>query len=128
MRHRKAGAKLANTPGHKKALARNLVISLLRHERIQTTQLRGKECARIAERMITLGRKAYDAGRQGDPARGLHLRRQIISALGDARIAAKVVDELGPRFADRPGGYTRVLKLGPRQGDAAPMVQVELVE
>jgi len=128
MRHRKAGAKLADSPGHKKALSRNLAIALLTEERIRTTQLRGKESARVAERMITLGRKAQRALREGDEARGLHLRRQIVSALGDARVAAKVVDELGPRFADRPGGYTRILKLGPRHGDAASMVQVELVE
>jgi len=109
-------------------MARNLTIALLRHERIRTTQLRGKESARCAERMITLGRHASAAIRDGDAARGLHLRRQIISALGDARTAAKVIDELGPRFADRPGGYTRILKLGQRLGDAASMVQVELVE
>ena len=96
---------------------RNMVTSLLDHERIQTTDAKAKEVRRIAERMITLGKRG-----------GLHARRRALSVIRRREVAAKVFDELAERYRDRAGGYTRVLKLGIRRGDAAPLSLVELVE
>ncbi|MFO7245530.1 MAG: 50S ribosomal protein L17 [Thermaerobacter sp.] len=104
-------------PSHqRRALLRNLVTTLLDHERITTTVPRAKNAARIAEKMITLAKR-------GD----LHARRQAAAYLLDEDVVKKLFDVLGPRFADRNGGYTRVLKMGQRRGDGAPMAVVELV-
>jgi large subunit ribosomal protein L17 len=97
-------------------MLRNLVTDLLREERISTTDTRAKEARRIAEKMITLGKR-------GD----LHARRQALAYIYDETVVTKLFEELGPRYADRNGGYTRILKLGPRRGDCAEMVFLELV-
>ena len=108
--------KLGRNSAHRKAMLRNLVTDLLREERISTTDTRAKEARRIAEKMITLGKR-------GD----LHARRQALSYIYDETVVTKLFEELGPRYADRNGGYTRILKLGPRQGDNAEVVYLELV-
>ena len=117
MRHRKSGRRLGRTSAHRKAMYRNMVPSLLEHERIQTTDSKAKELRRVAERMITLGKR-------GD----LHARRRAMRVIRDKGVTAKVFDQLAERFRDRPGGYTRVVKLGPRVGDAAPLSVIELVD
>ncbi len=117
MRHRKSGRKLNRTSSHRKALMRNMVTSLLDHERIETTDAKAKALRGLADRMITLGKR-------GD----LHARRQALSVIRSKEVTAKVFDELAERFRDRPGGYTRVIKLGNRVGDAAPISIIELVE
>ena len=94
----------------------NLVASLIAAEGIVTTEAKAKALRPVAEKMITKAKKG-----------GLHNHRQVVAYLGDKEMAAKLVDEVGPRYADRNGGYTRILKLGPRQGDNAPMARIELV-
>ncbi|MBV9119107.1 MAG: 50S ribosomal protein L17 [Chloroflexi bacterium] len=118
MRHRVDGRHFKRHTGARLALYRGLVRSLLLHEKIKTTDARAKEIAGMAHKLITLGKV-------GD----LHSRRLIIAALGgDQELASKVIDVLGPRFKERPGGYTRRAALGTRVGDAAPMVMLELVD
>ncbi len=117
MRHRKKHGKLGRDSAHRKALLRNLVTSFLDRERIETTDAKAKELRRIADRMITLGKRG-----------SLHARRQALSVIRSREVAAKVFDELADRFRGRPGGYTRVLKVRRRAGDAAPMSIIELVE
>jgi large subunit ribosomal protein L17 len=117
MRHAKYGGKLGRTSAHRNAMLRNLVTSLLDQGRVQTTDAKAKELRRLADRMITLGKR-------GD----LHARRQALSVIRKREVTAKVFDELAERFRARPGGYTRVLKTGYRTGDAAPLSIVELVE
>ncbi len=117
MRHRVRSRKLGRTSAHRLALYRNMVTSLLEHERIQTTDAKAKEVRRIAERMITLGKRGT-----------LHARRRALRIIRQREVAEKVFDELADRYRDRAGGYTRVLKLGIRTGDAAPVSIVELVE
>jgi large subunit ribosomal protein L17 len=117
MRHRKKGRALSRTASHKKATIRNMVTSLIRHERIETTTAKAKELRPFAERLITLGRR-------GD----LHARRLAGRSIADRDVLGKLFDEVGPRFAERPGGYTRILKLGNRRGDAAEMALIELVD
>ncbi len=117
MRHKVAGRKLGRSSAHRKALYRNLVTDLLNYERITSTEAKAKEIRSLAEKMITLGKEG-----------GLNSRRQALSFILDGRIAEKVFNELAPRYAERPGGYTRLIKLGPRLGDGAPMVRIELVE
>ena len=117
MRHRKSGRKLNRTSAHRKALMRNRVTSLLDHERIETTDAKAKELRGFADRMITLGKR-------GD----LHARRQALSVIRSKAVTAKLFDELAERFRDRPGGYTRVIKVGNRVGDSAPISIIELVE
>ena len=117
MRHKIAGRKLGRRTSHRRALYRNMVTDLLRHEKLVTTEPKAKEIRSIAEKMITLGKKS-----------GLHSYRQALSYIIDKKVAEKVFTELAPRYADRPGGYTRITKLGPRLGDGAPMVQLELVQ
>ena len=117
MQHRKGGRKLGRSGSHRLAMLRNMVTSLLDHERIQTTDAKAKELRRVAERMITLGKR-------GD----LHARRQALSVIRSKDVTAKLFDELADRFRERPGGYTRVMKLGQRQGDAAPMSLIELLD
>lgn len=117
MRHKVAGRKLGRSSAHRKALFRNLVTDLLNYEKITSTEAKAKEIRGLAEKMITLGKKG-----------GLTSRRQALAYILDEKIAAKVFNELAPRYAERPGGYTRLIKLGPRLGDGAPMVRIELVE
>ncbi len=117
MRHGVAGRKLGRPTGQRQALYRNLVTELLDHEKITTTLPKAKEIQSMAERLITLGKR-------GD----LHARRQVLSFVYGPRIAGKVFESLAARYAGRPGGYTRIIKLEPRQGDAAPMARIELVE
>ena len=108
--------KLGRDSAHRKAMLRNLVTDLLREGRIQTTEHRAKEARRQAEKMITLGKR-------GD----LHARRQAMAYIFDESVVNKLFEEIAPKYADRQGGYTRILKLGPRQGDAAEAVFLELV-
>lgn len=117
MRHNKAGRKLGRNPSHRNAMMRNMVTSLIAHEKITTTDARAKELRKLAERMITLGKR-------GD----LHARRLALQVIRDRRIVAKLFDMVAPRYKDRPGGYTRIYKLGSRLGDNAPLSQIELVE
>lgn len=116
MRHRKKGRKLSRTASHKKATMRNMATSLFRHERIETTTAKAKELRPYAERLITLARR-------GD----LHARRLAATKIQDREVLGKLFGDIGPRFAERPGGYTRILKLGHRKGDAAEMSLIELV-
>jgi large subunit ribosomal protein L17 len=117
VRHRRRQGKLGRSAAHRKALLRNLVTSLLDRERIVTTDAKAKELRRVADRMITLGKR-------GD----LHARRQALSVIRSKEVTAKLFDELADRFRERPGGYTRVLKVRHRVGDAAPLSIIELVE
>lgn len=117
MRHRKSGRRLGRDSSHRKALFRNMVTSLMQHERIQTTDAKAKELRGFADRMITLGKR-------GD----LHARRQAAGFLRDQAVTSKVFGELADRYRERPGGYTRVIKVGHRVGDAAPVSIVELVD
>ncbi len=116
MRHRKAGRKLNRSASHRSAMMRNIVTSLLEHERIVTTVPKAKEARRIAEKMITLGKR-------GD----LHARRQALSYIRSGNIVAKLFDQLSQQYADRQGGYTRIIRTGNRSGDAASMALLELV-
>ncbi len=117
MRHRKAGKKLSRNASHRKALMRNLVTELLRHGKIRTTLAKAKAMRSPAEKMITLGKR-------GD----LHARRQALSFIQSKDVVHELFDTIAARYAEREGGYTRILKLGPRKGDAAPMAIIELVE
>ncbi len=117
MRHMKAGKKLGRTGSHRRAMFRNMVTSLLQHERIVTTEGKSKEAGRLTEKMITLGKR-------GD----LHARRQAVSFIKSNEVVKKLFSELAERYRSRDGGYTRVLKLEPRAGDNAPMAMVELVD
>ncbi len=117
MRHRMAGRKLGRNGSHRRALYRNLVTSFLRHERIETTEAKGKEIRSIADRMITLGKK-------GD----LHSRRMASSYLMNRGVVSTLFSDIAPRFSGRNGGYTRLIKTRLRFGDAAPMVILELTE
>lgn len=117
MRHRKYGRKLNKTSSHRKAMFANMAAALVKHEQIVTTLPKAKELRRVVDRLITLGKR-------GD----LHARRQAISHMRDKAMVAKLFETLGPRYQDRNGGYTRVLKAGFRYGDAAPMAVIELVD
>ena len=116
MGHRINGRKLGRPTDHRLAMFRNLVTDLLKYEKIITTEAKAKEMRGFAERMITLGKK-------GD----LPARRRALGFVYDKSVVDKIFDDLAERYADRPGGYTRVIKLGPRGGDAARMAQIELV-
>jgi large subunit ribosomal protein L17 len=117
MRHLNTGRKLSRSGSHRKALLRNMVTSLLREERIKTTDAKAKEVRRVAERIITLGRKGTQ-----------HARRLAFETIRDTEVLGKLFDVLGPRFKERHGGYTRILKFGRRAGDNAPLSILELVE
>jgi large subunit ribosomal protein L17 len=117
VRHHRAGRKLGRDASHRKALYANLTASLIEHGRIKTTVAKAKEVRPIAEEMITLGRR-------GD----IHARRQALAFLRSQDVVHLLFSEVAPRFADRPGGYTRIAKLGPRLGDAAEMAYLELVD
>ncbi|NLF11198.1 MAG: 50S ribosomal protein L17 [Anaerolineaceae bacterium] len=165
MRHGKAGRHLGRSSGHRRALYRNLITELFRHERIRTTEAKARAVRPLAERLVTKARKAraervvelakqrnteklaawFNARRadqlialadEGDEdtlgrmaaEMALHARRQLLAELTDHDVAHKLVEEIAPRFEDRPGGYTRMFKLGERKGDAARMAILELVE
>ena len=117
MRHLKAGRKLNRTAAHRKALFRNLVTSLIEHEHVRTTDAKAKELRRIADRMITLGKRGT-----------LHARRQALAYVRSRTVVAKLFAEVAARFRERAGGYTRIVKLGHRHGDAAPMSVIELTD
>jgi large subunit ribosomal protein L17 len=116
MRHRVRGRQLSRTASHRKALLANLATSLFRHDRIETTEAKAKELRPYAERLITLARRG-----------GLHARRLVEARLKDRAVTQRLFRELGPRFAARPGGYTRIIKLGHRAGDGADIARIELV-
>lgn len=116
MRHLRAGKKFNRSPSHRMALLRNLVTSLLRHERIKTTDPKAKELRRWADRMIGLGKQGT-----------LHARRQALAVIQDEAVVHKLFDSLAARFKDRPGGYSRVVKIGWRHGDRAAISMVELL-
>ncbi len=129
MRHQVAGYKLNRTKGARIALRRTLIKQLFKHERITTTRAKAEAIRGEAERMITIARRSKAA----DDAGKVHARRLIAARLGTPQmegenIVSRLFDEIAPRFENRNGGYTRLLKLGPRQGDAADMVLLELVE
>ena len=117
MRHGKKIAKLGRTASHRKAMLSNMMTSLFTNETITTTQIRAKELKRSAEKMITFAKR-------GD----LHARRQVLRIIADKQVVAKLFDEIGPRYKSRNGGYTRVVKMGPRRGDGAFMSIIELVD
>lgn len=117
MRHRQSGRQLNRNSSHRKAMFRNMAASLLRHETIRTTLPKAKELRRHVEPLITLAK-----------ADGVARRRQAFDRLRDRDVVAKLFTDIGPRFQARPGGYVRILKLGPRPGDSAPMALVQLVE
>jgi large subunit ribosomal protein L17 len=117
MRHRKSGRKLGRNSSHRKAMFRNMATSLVRHETIKTTLPKAKELRRVIEPLITLAK-----------VDGVANRRLAFDRLRDKEAVGKLFSDLGPRFKERPGGYLRILKMGPRPGDAAPMALVQLVD
>lgn len=117
MRHLNAGRKLNRTGAHRKALFRNLITSLIEHEQVRTTDAKAKELRPIADRMVTLGKRGT-----------LHARRQAAAFIRTRSAVKKLFDEVAARFRERPGGYTRIVKLGHRHGDAAPMSIIELTD
>ena len=116
MRHRKSGRQLSRNSSHRWALMRNLVTALLRDEKIQTTDPKAKELRRWTDRVITLGKEG-----------SLHARRQALGIVQDKAVVRKLFDTIAPRFKSRAGGYTRIIKIGQRRGDAAQMSLIELV-
>jgi len=117
MRHARSGRKFNRTASHRKAMFANMAVALIKHEQIKTTLPKAKDLRRVVDRLITLGKRG-----------SLHARRQALATLRDNTIATKLFDELGPRYKDRQGGYTRVIKAGFRYGDMAPMAMIELVD
>ena len=117
MRHLKQGRKLGRTTAHRKALLRNLATALFEHERIITTEPKAKELRRVADKLVTLGKRGT-----------LHARRQALQVVHSNAVVQKLFNEIAPRFAGRQGGYTRILRLGYRPGDAAAMAVIELVD
>ncbi len=116
MRHQVKGRKLRRPTAHRMAMLRNLVTSFLEKERVRTTLAKAKEARPLAEKMITLGKKGT-----------LHARRQVIAFIRKESVVTKIFDDLGPRFSQRPGGYSRIVKLGLRGGDGAQMAMLELI-
>ena len=117
MRHLKTGRKLNRTTAHRRALIRNLLKALIQREQIQTTDAKAKELRRWADRIVTLGKKDT-----------LHARRLAYAQLGSRTLVSRLFDDIAPRFENRAGGYTRIIKLGPRRGDAAPLSLIEFTE
>ena len=117
MRHHRSGRKLGRDASHRKALYANLAGALIEHGRIKTTAAKAKEVRPIAEKLITLGRRG-----------GVHARRQALAYLRSQDVVHKLFSDVAPRFAERPGGYSRIVRIGPRPGDAAEMVYLELVD
>ena len=124
MRHRVAGYKLGRNTSQRLALRRNLVTELFRYERIQTTEAKAKSMRDEAEHLITVAKRGLVAGGAGN----VHAHRLAARVITDPAVTKRLFDEVAPRFAERPGGYTRLRKLGPRHGDGAEMVVIELVE
>lgn len=116
MRHRKSGVKLSRTSSHRKAMFRNMVTSLFKHSRIKTTEAKSKELRKLADHMVTLAKR-------GD----LHARRQAFAVIREKDVVHQLFNDAQDKFGNRQGGYTRIIKLGPRVGDAAPMTMIELV-
>ncbi len=117
MRHNKSGRRLGRKPDHRQHMMRNMVTSFFEQEKITTTDTRAKELRMVVDKMITLGKR-------GD----LHARRQALKVIRDQKVVGKLFEMIAPRYEQRPGGYTRIIKLGNRQGDNAPMSVIELVE
>jgi len=117
MRHGKAGSKLGRTSSHRKAMLRNMVTSFLKYEKIKTTDVKARELKKVAEKMITLGKR-------GD----LHARRQALAFVRDPEVVGKLFSELSERYRQRTGGYTRIIKMGYRTGDNAPLSSVEFID
>jgi large subunit ribosomal protein L17 len=117
MRHGKAGSKLGRTSSHRKAMLRNMVTSFLKYEKVKTTDIKAKELKKVAEKMITLGKR-------GD----LHARRQALAFVRDPAVVGKLFSELSERYRERAGGYTRIVKMGYRTGDNAPLSIVEFID
>lgn len=124
MRHKVAGYKLNRSTGHRTALRKTMTRQLFEHERIQTTRAKAYAIRGFAERLITLAKNGNEAGDE----KMVHARRLAAARLGDPQLVQKLFDDIAPRYTNRPGGYTRILKLGPRKGDGAEMVIIELVE
>jgi large subunit ribosomal protein L17 len=124
MRHGVSGKHLGRSSAHRTALRRNLITELFRHERIKTTQAKAQAVRGQAEKLITLAKRGNAAGE----AVAVNARRRATAGLNDVEIVKKLFDDIAPRYSERNGGYTRVLTLGPRLGDAAEMVLLELVE
>jgi len=124
MRHKIAGKRLSRDKDQRVALRRILVKQLFEHERIQTTRAKAEAIRGQAEKMITLAKR----GNKAEGADAVHIKRLAMARLGDKDLVAKLFDDIAPRFEDRQGGYTRMVKLGPRYGDSAEMVLLELVE
>lgn len=116
MRHGVKGKKIGTDASHREAILKGLAIEIFKHGRIKTTETKAKEARSLVEKIVGLAKR-------GD----VHARRQVLAIIGDRELTHKIFDEIGPRFKDREGGYTRILKLGPRNGDSAPMVYIELV-
>jgi large subunit ribosomal protein L17 len=125
VRHNLAHRKLGRVTEHRLALLRNQAIALLRHERIETTMPKAKELRPFVERLITIAKRGVAAGEANGKA--LHARRQVMAEIPDKAVVGKLFETLAPRFAERPGGYTRILRVGFRRGDAAEVAHVELV-
>ena len=121
MRHRVYGKRLSRSTGHRTAMRRNLISDLFEHERIRTTRAKAASVRGASEKLITLAKHA-------DEDDQVHARRMAAKTLGDPAMVRKLFEEIAPRYTERPGGYTRILKLGPRKGDGAEMVLLELVE
>lgn len=117
MRHGNAGSKLGRTSSHRKAMLRNMVTSFLKYEKIKTTDVKAKELKKVAEKMITLGKR-------GD----LHARRQALAFVRDPEVVGKLFSELSERYRQRSGGYTRIIKMGYRTGDNAPLSSIEFID
>lgn len=124
MRHQISGRRLGRSSGHRRALRRNLITELFRHERIRTTQAKAKAIRGDAEKMITLAKRSLAEGESAL----VNAQRRAAAGLNDREVVEKLFEDIAPRYADRPGGYTRILKLGPRFSDSAEMVLLELVE
>jgi large subunit ribosomal protein L17 len=117
MRHRKGNSKLGRRSDHRMAMFKNLLTALFRHERVLTTEAKAKAIRATADEMVTLAKRE-----------NLHARRQALAMMQDAQVVGRLFDSIAARFADRHGGYTRIVRVGPRPGDAAPMVFLELVD
>ncbi len=126
MRHRVAGKRLGRTSAHRVALFRNLMTELFRHERIRTTHAKAQAIRGEAEHLVTIAKRGK-VKRDGDH-HDVHERRMVAAVLRDPMVVRKLFDEIAPRFEERPGGYTRMIKIGRRQGDGAEMVVLELVD
>jgi len=127
MRHRKSGRKLGRTASHRKATLSALSVSLIQHKKIRTTEAKAKETRRVVERLITRAKRAVQ--REGDgKAKDVHARREVFSFLRDREAVTTLFNEIAPKVAQRPGGYTRVVKLGQRYGDGAHLALIELVD